>query len=358
MNVDRINYINIGLMLFSCVLAFFIPFELFLFSYAVLGPLHYLTEISWLHNRNYFAIKGSKDWLILFILGILILFTSYYDNLAVWLAGGAENLSEDHRAWIQWLGRNGTGITFLALGSAVIMAFVKNTAMRIGSYVILGAIGFALSQTGETSRDPIWFYLLFAVFLPTLIHVFVFTGAFILSGALKSKSRSGYVSLLVFIGCAISFIFIQPEFGWYEVGGKTKESYGESFEGLNFEMLRILVPGMVSELTSMEAYKSLIYNEKISVVITRFIAYAYTYHYLNWFSKTKVIRWHEVPRPWLISVFAMWIAAVALYAYDYAIGLGALYFLSFLHVYLEFPLNWISFKNIGSYMFRRGSAAA
>ena len=31
---------------------------MFLFAYAFLGPLHYLTEISWLHDRQYFA-KGK-----------------------------------------------------------------------------------------------------------------------------------------------------------------------------------------------------------------------------------------------------------------------------------------------------------
>ena len=50
-NSDKINYLNIGLMMISVVVAFFVPFELFLFSYAVLGPAHYLTEISWLHER-------------------------------------------------------------------------------------------------------------------------------------------------------------------------------------------------------------------------------------------------------------------------------------------------------------------
>ena len=53
-NIDRINYLNIGLMIGACVAAYLFPFELFLFSYAVLGPLHYLTEISWLHERKLF----------------------------------------------------------------------------------------------------------------------------------------------------------------------------------------------------------------------------------------------------------------------------------------------------------------
>lgn len=52
---DQINYLNVGLMIVSCLVAYVIPFELFLFSYAVLGPLHYLTEISWLHDRGYFT---------------------------------------------------------------------------------------------------------------------------------------------------------------------------------------------------------------------------------------------------------------------------------------------------------------
>ncbi len=68
---DRINYLNIGLMLISCVVALYIPFELFLFAYAVLGPAHYLTEIAWLHKRGYFT-KGKHDYLLLGGLAVLL----------------------------------------------------------------------------------------------------------------------------------------------------------------------------------------------------------------------------------------------------------------------------------------------
>ena len=52
--------------------------------------------------------------------------------------------------------------------------------------------------------------------------------------------------------------------------------------------------------------------------------------------------------------------SVALYLYNYRVGLMALYFLSFLHVFLEFPLNWVSFKGIGEELGKRfrGPAAA
>jgi hypothetical protein len=72
----KINYLNIGLMLISCVVAFYLPFDLFLFAYAVLGPAHYLTEISWLHERNYFT-KGKKDYLWLCLLSVLIFICGY-----------------------------------------------------------------------------------------------------------------------------------------------------------------------------------------------------------------------------------------------------------------------------------------
>src|SRR4051812_29729959 len=57
-----INITNMGLMVFSAVIAFIIPFKLFLFVYAVLGPPHYLTEISWLDRKKYFVEKRWQVW--------------------------------------------------------------------------------------------------------------------------------------------------------------------------------------------------------------------------------------------------------------------------------------------------------
>ena len=61
MTVARVNYINIALMLISAAVAFCHPLELFLFSYAVLGPLHYLTEISGCISDNIFAQQVRLD---------------------------------------------------------------------------------------------------------------------------------------------------------------------------------------------------------------------------------------------------------------------------------------------------------
>jgi hypothetical protein len=89
-----------------------------------------------------------------------------------------------------------------------------------------------------------------------------------------------------------------------------------------------------------------VFNSNAGFIIMRFIAFAYTYHYLNWFSKTSVIKWHQVPKKTLLITLALWVLSVGLYVVDYSIGLKALYFLSFLHVFLEFPLNITSFQGI------------
>ena len=77
--VDAINYINVGLMVASVVIAAYVPFELFIFAYAVMGPLHYLTEISWLHDRKYFT-AGARDWIPLVITAVLAAFGSIVQN--------------------------------------------------------------------------------------------------------------------------------------------------------------------------------------------------------------------------------------------------------------------------------------
>lgn len=71
-----------------------------------------------------------------------------------------------------------------------------------------------------------------------------------------------------------------------------------------------------------------------------FLAFAYTDHYLNWFSKTTLIGWGQTLTKRTTAIIAvLWVASIALYMWDYTFGLRVLFFVSFLHVVLEFPLN-------------------
>jgi hypothetical protein len=63
-------------------LAFNVPFGLFIFSYVLLGPLHYLTEINWLREKSYFV--KNRQWIgILAGFGLLISLPFFF-NAELW----------------------------------------------------------------------------------------------------------------------------------------------------------------------------------------------------------------------------------------------------------------------------------
>ena len=62
----NIDGLQLFLMLASLLVAFIVPFRLFFLVYAVLGPIHYLTEINWLRDRNYFIKDKRWVWFYAF----------------------------------------------------------------------------------------------------------------------------------------------------------------------------------------------------------------------------------------------------------------------------------------------------
>jgi hypothetical protein len=79
---DDVNWLNIGLMVVACGAAIAAPFQVFLGAWAILGPLHYLTEISWLHDRNYFTRRNTarRWWLALVLFAALTIGFAYAVN--------------------------------------------------------------------------------------------------------------------------------------------------------------------------------------------------------------------------------------------------------------------------------------
>ena len=78
--------------------------------------------------------------------------------------------------------------------------------------------------------------------------------------------------------------------------------------------------------------KDFLLLSKLGVKIQIFIAFAYTYHYLNWFSKTSIIGWKSsLTHKRTKYIIILWMASVGLYLYDYTTGIIALFFLSLLN---------------------------
>ena len=123
---DRINYVNIGLMAVTAVLAYFMPFETFLIAYAFLGPLHYLTEISWLHDRQYFS-KGKYDFLVLLVVGILLSVAAF-----------ANDFGYDWEIYKQFVELNlFDKLLVFALFSSILFVLVKNAIIKFIAIVFL-----------------------------------------------------------------------------------------------------------------------------------------------------------------------------------------------------------------------------
>jgi len=183
------------------------------------------------------------------------------------------------------------------------------------------------------------FFIFITVFLPTIIHVYLFTLLFILYGAIKGKSKYGIY--LTFTILAVPFVisYFPIDIINHQPSNKTTTTFIDS------NML--IVGTKIAELfNKLENGKFLLLSE-IGIRIQIFIAFAYTYHYLNWFSKTAIIWWKKaISKQKAFLILFIWAASVGLYLYDFKTGLTALLFLSFLHIFLEFPLNAVTIKEL------------
>jgi hypothetical protein len=397
---DKINFTNIGLMFITAICAYFYPFETFLLAYAYLGPLHYLTEISWLHDRNYFS-KGKYDFLVLLVVGILLSLAAFSKDFGVTMD------IYDYFVELNLFDK----LLVFALFSSILFALVKNLVVKILAILFLYVFisGWLSPENTEGQSGNTAIFALTSL-VPTLIHVYLFTGLFMLFGALKSRSKSGLWQIVGFVAIPLILVFLLPvnpkngnlsEYGknaYYAKGNgffmtnisimdhfklidepnlsnkqfldsvinnsssvypvdqrvritdslknKLKQNYIVENQTSEFYGKPIPVRYAIPVETKNYFWDSVFFST-VGIMLMRFIAFAYLYHYLNWFSKTEVIRWHKIPKIRFVAILVIWVAASVFYAYDYSLGLSLLFFLSFTHVLLEFPLNIFSIVGIG-----------
>jgi hypothetical protein len=165
-----------------------------------------------------------------------------------------------------------------------------------------------------------------------------------LFGTLQSKNNFGIIAILFLILCPLIITFSAINPTTYLVSETTQTAFSSS----GIAKLNSSIAHFLGLFENSQFY--LLSAESIKIQI--FIAFAYTYHYLNWFSKTSIIGWSKnISKSKLIVIISIWLVSVFLYFYDYKTGLIALFFLSSLHVLLEFPLNIVSIKGIFSKLF-------
>jgi hypothetical protein len=289
----RSDLIHLGLMLAALGVAYLIPFELLLLAYAVLGPAHYLTEISWLHDRNYYLPhKGFGAVLALAALGAMFMAAPYWYGVVVWSA-------------------------FVACATLA----VKGSRLRIA----VGGAGLALTAVLAAVGTP---FAILAVLLPTLIHVSLFTLVFMLLGAFRSRSPAQFALVGCYLVAVVVLVVAPTGAGWRfaPLASHAQSDFGDIPDALG----RVLgLPGL-----------------SLDARVMGLLSFVYTYHYLNWFIKAEVIHWNRMPKSRLAAIVALSTAATAFYFVNFELGFTVLALVSLMHVLLEFPLNSISIREL------------
>jgi hypothetical protein len=288
--------IHLGLMLFAFAAAYLVPFELLLLAYVVLGPAHYFTEISWLHDRSYFLPhRGIAVALAILAIGAALIDNASWFGFAMWAA-----------------------LVVCAMLAAA-------TSAAEGMLIFMAAIG--LSAIMVTSGSSL---AVLGILIPTLIHVSLFTLIFMTLGAWRSGSRVQAALVVVYL-VAIAVILLAPPTAEIRIASFAQAAR-DYFGNVGPALSRLFgIPGL-----------------KLDTRLTSLLAFVYTYHYLNWFIKADVIRWADIPRARLALVIAASAGSTALYFYDYAFGFTFLLALSLIHILLEFPLNSLAMRQLGA----------
>jgi len=318
---SNINNINTALVTVSFGFAIIIPFELFLFAYAILGPIHYLSEIAWLDKKNFFLKSSNRrNFFVAMATFVAILFfiKFYSDNFF------KVEFSE------KYINNYISTLTFITFCGAGILCFQSSLTKIF--FLFLGVIFVA------SIFQNVFFYEVFCnVLLVTVIHVWLFTAIFMLNGAITSKSKSGFITFAIFLVCSFALFFIQNTH--YEISNFVHNILSlKNFTSMN---------NSISNILSLKQRNDFGGNNSVQ----SFIAFAYTYHYLNWFLKVEIIKWHKLPKQKMLAVLGLYLVILIFYVIDYRMGFLVTIFLSVAHVFLEFPLNFLSFRDLKKHLF-------
>ena len=310
------------------------PFELFLFSYIIIGPLHYLTEINWLDKQHYFLrVQDRRAFVWSMVVLVLLLTASLIASESSdwrWTKSLHEAVFNFPSSPMNHFLKGSWSLLLVAFVTAAAWLFTENWFLRffiIGLCLVSSAFFYAVPTLA----------VLFGVFLPTIAHVFLFTILFMIYGTLKTRSFWGYANIISMF-LVVAVIVVCPQRVNVLSHLAMQLTQASAFLPVNWDICKWL------GLTDNEGHVSL--YSPVFFKVQSFIAFAYTYHYLNWFSKTSIIKWHQVPKKKFVISAVLWAGSLALYAVDFRLGFAAIFALSILHIVLEFPLNFVSMRSI------------
>jgi hypothetical protein len=272
--------------------AYALPYDGVWISFTVLGLAHFLTQISWLHDRSYFFRDKNPRKIFVgsaMAAALLVVLTLFIAPKDLRLAS----------------------ISFAYMFLFILPLFLRGSHAAGKAFAAAALMGAC-----------VYFFLpafsMIGVFLPTVGHVGFFTLCFLLQGALRRGGKAGVVSALFWIGAVLTiFLFPPAAKALSNPWARPPREFWES-------LATATSSGFSSSLTA--AYS--------------FLTFCYTYHFLNWFTKTEILKWHLISPQrglWILIIYA---GGIVLCFQNYFLGYMLLLLpLSVLHVMLEFPLD-------------------
>ena len=193
------------------------------------------------------------------------------------------NLFPSVQSFVDFIARYESAFLIGSFLFAIGLLFYTNAKTLIVLLISVSILSFLLTNYSPSRLIYV------ALFVPTLIHVYVFTLLFILYGSIKSKSRTGVGSVFVLGTVPFVIMYLPVEIvEIVEIAQPSKETLNTFIQssfatvsGSLAKSFRALEDGQFNLLSEM------------ALRIQIFIAFAYTYHYLNWFSKTSIIGWSK-----------------------------------------------------------------
>lgn len=309
---STIGVINLLLIAFSFLISFLYPISTFILAYAILGPLHYLTQLNWLSQKDFFSKNGLLKYSIIILSGIATL---------IYLAEFKSVINID---W--YLGRTFIA-TIVIIAVLVTIIGLSKSDLKKKIIFLTPVILIALLLSSNT-----YYLIIIGVLFVSVIHVYLFTLLHMLSGFAKKRATLDLVNSAVMIVVPIIIYF-------YPVSHYSPSE--EYFSNNQF------ISGLANNISYLLGYRSDSINTVVFLKLVWFIAFAYLYHYLNWFSKTKIIHWDDgLTKKKTIVICSISLLFSCVYLLGFEIGLIATLFLSYLHVFAELPINYLSIKNI------------
>jgi hypothetical protein len=290
----------IALLISGC-LAAIAPLPVFLLAFVVLGPMHYLTEIVWLNKKSFYFSEGliSPRWYGV-IAGLLAVAVAL-DRL----------LQRGIGVWVVWV------LVVLALS-----ALIRNRWALAA--IAIAALAVKLLTPGVA--------LFFGAIVPSIVHVFVFTWFFMVSGALRARNTKflQWINPVLLLAIPLLLLWLPMHYG-------TQSALWLRMEHISFEPLHRYAARHLGRHLVMNGD---VLADPVIAALIRVFAFTYLFHYLNWFGKAELLEWHKIPaRSWVL-IGTLYAVSMGLYLWNFEVGFLVVNFLSLLHVLLEFPLDF------------------